>query len=62
MNAQATSLQDFQAELKKLGKDVVREEVPDKERVRRAKQAFMRKLDGRRAVDLDTCLHCGMCA
>jgi Fe-S oxidoreductase len=62
MNAQATSLQDFRNTLQQLGKDVVREEIPDAERVERAKAAFMRKLDGRRAVDLDTCLHCGMCA
>jgi Fe-S oxidoreductase len=62
MNAQATSLQEFQGTLQQLGKDVVHEDMSDAERVKRAKSAFMRKLDGRRAVDLDTCLHCGMCA
>ena len=62
MNAQAMSMQDFQARLNELGKNVEARDMPDEERVKRAKQAFMRKLDGRRAVDLDTCIHCGMCA
>lgn len=62
MNAQAISVQEFQARLQNLGKDVAPTDMPDDERVKRAKQAFMRKLDGRRAVDLDTCIHCGMCA
>ena len=62
MNAQATSIADFQSMLQQLGKDFVREEIPDQERVQRAKNVFLRKLDGRRAVDIDTCLQCGMCA
>lgn len=62
MNAQATSFADFQSTLQQLGNNVTREELSDKERVRRAKNVFLRKLDGRRAVDIDTCLQCGMCA
>ena len=62
MNAQATSIADFQKSLQELGKGIVREEMPDTERVARAKKVFLRKLDGHRAVDIDTCLQCGMCA
>ena len=62
MNAQATSLQDFRNTLLELGNNVAREDMPDEERVRRAKKVFLRQLDGHRAVDIDTCLQCGMCA
>jgi Fe-S oxidoreductase len=34
---------------------------PD-ERVRRAKRLMLEKLDSRTAMDLETCVHCGMCA
>lgn len=37
-------------------------EMPDEERVSRAKQAFLSKLDADMAVDLETCINCGMCA
>ena len=32
------------------------------ERVRRAKRVFIEKTDARVALDLESCLHCGMCA
>jgi Fe-S oxidoreductase len=62
MNAQATSFADFQNTLQQIGKNATREDLSDAERVRRAKKVFLRQLDGRRAVDIDTCLQCGMCA
>lgn len=52
----------MEAALERIEPKVERKGLSDAERVRRAKQAFMRKLDGRKAVDMETCLHCGMCA
>jgi len=62
MNAQMASLHDFRNTLHGLGDNLGIEDMPDEERVSRAKKTFLRKLDGRKAVDLDTCLQCGMCA
>jgi Fe-S oxidoreductase len=62
MNTQAMSMQDFRASLKQLGESVPARDMTDEERVRRAKRAFAQKLNGHRAVDLDSCLQCGMCA
>ena len=36
--------------------------LSDAERVARAAATFTARLDRRVAVDLDTCIHCGMCA
>lgn len=54
--------QEFRNSLGQLANNVVREQVSDAERVRRAKETFTSKLDGRMAVNLETCIHCGMCA
>jgi len=62
MNTQETNVQGLYDSLEGVEAKVEREGLSDDERVRRAKKAFLRKLDGRKAVDLDTCLHCGMCA
>jgi hypothetical protein len=37
-------------------------DLPDAERVRRAKRVFIQKTDASVALDLESCLHCGMCA
>ena len=37
-------------------------DLPADERVRRAKRVFIEKTDARVALDLESCLHCGMCA
>ncbi len=37
-------------------------EMPDAERVHRAKRVFLEKLDADMAVELESCIHCGMCA
>jgi Fe-S oxidoreductase len=37
-------------------------ELPDAERVARAKRVFIQKTDAQVALDLESCLHCGMCA
>jgi len=62
MNTEAMSLQDFRALLQKLSAGAPGQDMTDEERVRRAKKGFMQKLNGHRAVDLDSCLQCGMCA
>jgi len=62
MNIEAMSLQDFRGLLDKIGEGVAGVDMSDEERVTRAKKAFMQKLNGHRAVDLDSCLQCGMCA
>jgi Fe-S oxidoreductase len=56
------SLQDFRGLLEDLDASVPRVALTDEERLLRTKKAFMKKLNGHRAVDLDTCLQCGMCA
>ena len=62
MNQEPINVRAFDDALQDIEPAVEREGLSDQERVRRAKQAFMRKLDGRKAVDMETCLHCGMCA
>jgi Fe-S oxidoreductase len=62
MNEQVINVQGYDADFQDIEAKVERQGLSDAERVRRAKQAFMRKLDGRKAVDMETCLHCGMCA
>jgi Fe-S oxidoreductase len=62
VNTNGAALSDFRAALVELGNNVSREQIPDAERVKRAKTTWRRRLDGRMAVDLETCIHCGMCA
>ena len=62
MTIEAMSLQDFRGLLQKTAEGAAGVDMSDEERVRRAKRAFMQKLNGHRAVDLDSCLQCGMCA
>jgi Fe-S oxidoreductase len=62
MNQETTRALEMEAALEQIEPKVERKGLSDDERVRRAKKAFLMKLDGRKAVDLDTCLHCGMCA
>ena len=37
-------------------------DLPESERVARAKRVFIQKTDAQVALDLESCLHCGMCA
>ena len=62
MSSNGSALAGFRDQLKELGQNVSREQLSDKERVQRAKSTWQRRLDGRMAVDLETCIHCGMCA
>jgi Fe-S oxidoreductase len=56
------ALQGFRDSLGRLGDNVVREQMSDAERVGRAKVTFASEIDGNMAIDLEACIHCGMCA
>lgn len=62
MSVDATAFNQFEAQLKGLKDSAPVVELSDAERVRRAKQVMIDKLDSRTAMDLETCVHCGMCA
>ena len=62
MTGNGISLDDFRESLAQLASKVSREELSDDERVARAKAKFIEKIDRRMAVDMETCIHCGMCA
>jgi len=62
MSVDNTAFRDFRESLDRLRTDTPGEVLSGEERVRHAKQTFMDKLDARMAVDLTTCVHCGMCA
>ena len=62
MKVDSTAFRDFREFLDQLGSDMPADDLSDDERVRRAKKTFMDKLDSHMAVDLETCIHCGMCA
>jgi Fe-S oxidoreductase len=53
---------EFEQRLKGLKGQAPPVTLPDEERVRRAKQVMLEKLDSHTAMDLETCVHCGMCA
>jgi len=55
MNTEAMSLQDFRGMLREMSVEIPGRDLTDDDRVRRAKKAFTQKLNGHRAVDMDTC-------
>jgi Fe-S oxidoreductase len=63
MSSQSERLRDFRARLSDLQQQPdVSTDLSDQERVARAGKTFLRELNSRMAVDLETCSHCGMCA
>jgi Fe-S oxidoreductase len=62
MSTEAMSLQNFRDKVQKQCEGIPGQDLSDEDRVRRAKNMFLQKLNGHRAVDLDSCLQCGMCA
>jgi Fe-S oxidoreductase len=58
----ATAIGAFRQELAGLAGRAAPSQLADDERVARAKNVFMRRLDASNAAYLETCLHCGMCA
>jgi Fe-S oxidoreductase len=63
MSTSPASLKDFLERLATLGKQPASTaKLSDEERVQRAGNSFLRELTNSMAVDLETCIHCGMCA
>lgn len=52
----------FAEQIKHLGEQAKPTDMPDEERVSKAKSVFISKLNTISAVDLESCIHCGMCA
>ena len=62
MNATTATFKEFRESLQHLGEYAETKPLSDEEAVSRAKRAFAAGLDGHLALDLETCIHCGMCA
>lgn len=62
MSIDPAALDGFRQSLESLAGQAPRKELPDAERLARARNVFMARVSRRTAVDLDTCIHCGMCA
>jgi Fe-S oxidoreductase len=62
MSAEQAAFTAFRESLAKLAADAPATDLPDEERIARARSAFMSKLDRQTAIDLESCIHCGMCA
>ena len=62
MNPSQESLDRFNAIVSELPASAPRDERSDEERLESATRAFLKGLDRQMAVDLDTCIHCGMCS
>ena len=62
MSVDQSAFTEFRRDLEQLARQAPASALPDEERVARAKSSFLGKLDRRTAVDLETCIHCGMCA
>ena len=62
MSIDTAALDEFRQSLESLANQAPRNELPDAERLKRARNVFMARVSRRTAVDLDTCIHCGMCA
>jgi Fe-S oxidoreductase len=56
------SLADFQQRIHALPRAAPPSPLSADERVARAKNAIVSKLDSRTAMELETCIHCGMCS
>jgi len=52
----------FRDSLANIGAGAVPDGLSDGERLKRATDTFVSRLDRRTAIDLETCIHCGMCA
>jgi Fe-S oxidoreductase len=58
----AMSLADFQSMVRDLPHRAPPSPLTDEERVGRAKQVILSRLDSRTAMEMETCIHCGMCS
>jgi len=62
MSVNMQVFQGFAEQIKTLGERALPTDMPDEERVSKAKAVFLSKLNTVEAVDLESCIHCGMCA
>jgi Fe-S oxidoreductase len=62
MSVDKAVFQQFRTSIERLGETAAPNEVPREQWVERAKDVFIDKLDARMAMDLECCIHCGMCA
>jgi Fe-S oxidoreductase len=62
MSATAAVLQQFREDIKGLASKARPTDMPDAERVDRAKHVFMKRLGAGIAINIESCIHCGMCA
>jgi Fe-S oxidoreductase len=61
-SSDAARFEAFDAEVRSLAAKAPPVELNEAERVRQAKRKMVEQLDSRTAMDLETCVHCGMCA
>jgi Fe-S oxidoreductase len=57
-----SAFERFGEAVKNLARQSPPVDLPAAERVARAKRVFIEKIDARVALDLESCIHCGMCA
>lgn len=62
MSVDMNVFQGFSQQIQKMGQMDVPSQHTDEERVSIAKQVMLEKMDSHLAVDLDACVHCGLCA
>ncbi len=62
MTVNMEMFKQFAEMLPRLGDNAQPPQMTDAERVSTAKETFIRKLNGRMAIDLESCIHCGHCA
>jgi len=58
----AISLEEFEKKLARLPREAAPTTLSADEQVARAKAVMVSKLDSRLAMELETCIHCGMCS
>ena len=62
MSVDMNVFRGFLGQIKELGNMAQPTDCPSDQRVSRAKAVFAAKLDAPKAVDLESCVHCGLCA
>jgi Fe-S oxidoreductase len=62
MRVDSTEFREFRKILDDLGEYASTQPLSDEEALQRVKRTFASKIDGHVAVDIETCIHCGMCA
>ena len=62
MAVDMNAFKGFVGQIRHLGDMAMDTSYSDDERVQRAKAVFAEKMDAPKAVDLESCVHCGLCA